>query len=148
MINKQSPFHGTQRLTLLAPILALVVASGCRAPVAIVSVEDPFAIGGDVVELKVGNGPGDTTSVPRPADKAFPLTIAVNGPDRERKTVYIEAVDSSGAAIASGETVVTFRRYGEEIAALQLRPPCVSDEECINTTWCDGVESCVMEPLS
>jgi|GEM_PF-649029 len=124
--------------------LAFVVfaAVGCRAPVAVVSVEDPFAIGDDVVELKVGNGPGDTTAVPRPAGRAFPLSVAVNGPDGERREVYVEAVDGSGTVLASGETIVTFRRYGEELAVVQLRPPCVSDDECINATWCDGVESC------
>jgi len=128
--------------TWMGPALALVAVLGCRAPVAVVSVEDPFDVGSGIVALHVGEGEA-LTQVVRPAERSFPLTIAVQGPDGATRSVRVLGVDGDGNAVASGETAVTFRRYGEEFAALQLRPPCEVDADCVNTTWCDGVETCV-----
>ncbi|MCP4499618.1 MAG: hypothetical protein GY822_06585 [Deltaproteobacteria bacterium] len=138
----QTPLSTSKRLYFVM-VFSLLWATGCRPPYAKVEIQDPFLVGDGVVEVRIGTGPGSTTTIERPANASFPMGVTVTIVDGERREVYVEVADNGGEVLANGTVEVVFDRASERTFLLELQTPCTENADCVDTVWCNGVESCV-----
>jgi cysteine-rich repeat protein len=71
-----------------------------------------------------------------------PFSVTVTTSSAGEKSVWVEARDGQGGALARGRTAARFARTGTPTATVRLARACEDTARCDDGQYCNGSESC------